>query len=119
MTSTHPHDVFLIVAEDLIIAEDLRQSIEELALKTPIIVAHSHEDALLALKDNTRAEFAVIATTIQSFAASALAVHLSKSDTHIMLTEPWDSSLANERGWAVLPYPFTSQDVHALIGKNI
>ena len=119
MTSILPHDVFLIVAEDLVVAEDLRQSIEELALSTPIIVAHSHEDALRALDDNTRAAFAVVATTIQSFANSALAGQLSKSETHIMLTEPWDTTLANERGWAILPFPFTSHDVHALIGKNV
>lgn len=118
MTATALNYVILIVAENLIVAEDLRQSIVELGLNHPIIVTHSHEDALAAMNVNTLAKFAVVATTIQSFAASALAIHLSKSETHIILTEPWDSSLANERGWAILPYPFTTTDIHALISKS-
>lgn len=118
MTATDSNQIILIVAENLIVAEDLRQSIEELALNHPIIIAHNHEDALAALNVNTLAKLAVIATSLRTFAASALSTRLSDSGTHIILTEPWDSSLANERGWTVLPFPFTSQDLQTLITKN-
>jgi hypothetical protein len=118
MTATDSNQIILIVAGNLIVAEDLRQSIEELALNHPIVTVYNHEDALAELNVNTRAKLAIIATSLRTFAASTLSTRLSSSGTHIILTEPWDCTLAHERGWTVLPFPFTSQDIQTLITKN-
>lgn len=117
MTTHITEPVFLIVVADLLVAEDLRQIILERTPAAQIIIAATPEDGLAAITLDMQVKTAVITTSSQSFASSDLAAHLAQSGTHIMLTDPWDVTAAREKGWSILPFPFTSNDVHSLLSR--
>ena len=100
-------------------AENLKQSIAELAPDAQIVVAHTHDDALRARGPDVQVATAVIATTDQSFASSSLVRHLAQTGTRIMLAEPWDATLAHEKGWSILTFPFTTQDGYSFLSQTI
>lgn len=118
MTTHITEPVFLIVVADLLVAEDLRQIILERTPAAQIIIAATPEDGRAALTPDMQVKTAVITTSSQAFAGSDLAAHLAQSGTHIMLTDPWDATAVNEKGWSILPFPFTSTDVHALLSNR-
>lgn len=115
MTAPLAEEVFLIVADNILVAEDVRQSILEYVAGAAIIIARTHDDALASITADIKIGVAVITTPNKIFAASDLAQALSSFGTRIVLTEQWDLSFPQDPEWVVLPVPFTSQDIHSVL----
>lgn len=119
MTAILTKTTYLIVAENLLVAEDLRQATCELFPNASLIVVHTPNDALAKLDAALLVDVAVIAISSQKFAASPLACRLAKDNTRIVLTGPWDDASVRDKGWGVLPFPFITQDVQAMLAHTV
>jgi hypothetical protein len=115
MTPHNSKNVYLIIVDDLLVAEDLRQTIVELIPDAQILAAADPDAALLALEVDTIVAAAIVETESQLFIGSPLADHLERIGTRIILCDSWDSSFAVEKAWAVLPTPFSADDVRAAL----
>lgn len=112
----HPA-LFLIVIEDLLIREDLRQAIVESVPFAEVRIADDAAAADAIAQNAGSGLTAFVSAEPALFAASPLAQTLQSVGANVILTEAWDASDPVPRGWDFLPAPFTSQDIHAILNR--
>lgn len=117
---------YLIVMADVLIREDLRQTILETAPEAEIFLASDCESALTGLAAGLNSAgvtlaspgfVAFVAVDPTVFAASALSRALAQTGVRVVMTNAWDIPETPTGTWAVLPFPFTAGDVQDVLAN--
>lgn len=121
MTDNYPGSLrgaFVIVVRDVLVGQDLAQTIAEDRPEAPVIVATSLQGALVAMHEVATVEAAFVAADPKEFARSPLAFALAECGAQVVLMGLWADEPLPVTGWKRLRYPFTSDDVRGVISNQ-
>ncbi len=105
---------YLIVVHDALIRQDIAQAVAEVS-DAKVIAVDTVVKAADAIAGMAHVTLAFIEATPDLYRASMLAVDLAARNARVVLVGAWDDRTAKADGWAVLRFPFTTADVHALL----
>lgn len=111
-------EVFLIVVNDVLIAEDLAQAIAEVVPHADIIVTPALGLAQAAIAGRGRVVMACVQDDPALLAGSALAAVLGVQGARLVFLGDCDAAQAALSGGEALQYPFSTQDVHDLVRRD-
>lgn len=116
---TSPRDkVFLVIVRDVLVGQDLAQTILDEYPAAHVIVVASPEDAMVALADVTAIEIAFVAAEPQTFDASPLERALVIRQGKVVLMGSWSDTGFPLASWRMLPFPFTTADVRCMFAPR-
>lgn len=110
-------DVYLIVIRDVLIAEDLRQSLCEMVPDARVVIIPAIALAQASIAGLGRVAMAVFDERPALVVGSALWALLREHAARLVFAGDCDAPAAAHHGAEALPYPFSTQDVHSLITR--
>jgi hypothetical protein len=110
--------VFLIVIDNMIIADDLRQAICDVCAHAHVIVAPALALSGAAIAGLGRVAMAFVHENPALLIGSGLAGVFASHGTRVVLMGDWDAAQAAKLGGEALQYPFSTQDVHDLLSHS-
>lgn len=109
---------FLIVARDVLVGQDLAQTIADNRPRARVIIVTTLEDAIGALKDVATIEIAFIAAEPEALACSSVGPAVAMRGGQVVLLGAWADQLPATASWKLLPSPFTTEDVRGVIAAQ-
>jgi len=111
--------VVLIVLKEVLVGQDLAQAVRDERPDARVVIAQTPEAALSAIDDEARVEIAFVAAEPQVFERSSLVRGLTKRGARVVMLGVWTDPAALPGSWTLLPFPFTTEDVRALIPSRV
>lgn len=108
----------LVVVRDILVGQDLAQTISEARPEARVIVVTSLEDAVAALADVQAVALTFIAAEPEALTASPLAQALADRGAKVVLMGTWADQRSVVKSWKRLPLPFTSEHVRDVIAAG-
>ena len=109
---------YLIVVQEVVVAQDLAQTISDHQPGAHIIMAASLNAAIEALIDVPRVEIAFVAADPQAYLESQFAKVLAARGAQVVLMGVWGEVRRSAQIWNLLPFPFTTDDVRGLMAAH-
>lgn len=106
---------FLIVAKDVIVAQDLAATITDNRPGAQVLLARSLETGAEALAGVAMIDTAFVAAEPEAFEGSRLAGCLVARGAQVVLMGVLSTRPARSARWTMLPFPFRTEDVRRLI----
>lgn len=108
----------LILVRDALIRQDIAQAVAD-AADVEVIAVDTMANATLAITNKTQLSLAFVEATPDCYRESALAAHLAERGARVVLVGSWDDRAAKAHGWAMLRFPFTTDDVLDVLRQNL
>lgn len=115
VTTTPVEQVFLILVGDVLVGQDLAQTIADDRPHARVIIAASLDSAATVLRDEAAVEIAFIEAQPLALQGSALAPILADRGAQIVLLGLWSEDAPPVPNWKTLPFPFTTDDVRVTL----
>lgn len=108
---------YLIVVSDVIVGQDLAQTISDEHPDAEIIVVTTLDAAVTALAAVPFVGVAFIAADPERLARSQLNRILAGQGAQVVLMGLWTDQAPKVAGWKLLPFPFTTETVRGLLSN--
>jgi hypothetical protein len=108
-------DPYLVVISEIIVAEDIAQTILMRAPGAQIITARTLAEAQSAIRHHPRLTVAFVEASEPCFAASTLAAELSLRKARVVLLTDRPRGERQGRNWDLLDMPFTETALSAFL----
>lgn len=109
---------FLIVVREVVVGQDLAETIAEDRPNARVIIVATLEDALVSLADVATLEIAFIAADPAVLESSRLTPALAARGGQVVLMGVWADHPPATSSWKLLPFPFTTEDVLRLMAAG-
>ena len=108
-----PLGVFVVVVREVLIARDIEMSIRDLWAEAQIVPARTAQDALAAVPAGP-IKAAFVEMDVTEFGSTELGRRVAADGGRTVLVGH-EATTALPEGWTALPFPFSGEDVTALL----
>lgn len=110
-------DTYVIVLRELLIAQDLAQTITDRDPAARVILAATPDEAVIALSDVARVVVAFVSAAPSEYIASSLGPAIKARRGRVILLGCEAEGVGATQDWDVLPQPFDTNAVLGVLGR--